>query len=72
MKTSELRERRLDETKTGLGELLEENFNLRFQHVAGQLRSPIGLRQVRREMARVRAVLQEHELGLRPLVGGEE
>ena len=70
MKTSELRELSVEEAQGKLHDLEEEAFNLRFQHVSGQLTSPIRLRQVRRDMARVRTVLHEHELGLRTLAGG--
>jgi large subunit ribosomal protein L29 len=72
MKTNELREMTLEEVKGRLEELLEESFNLRFQHVSRQLSSPIRLRQVRREIACVRTVLQEHELGLKTLAGGDK
>jgi len=71
MKASELRGMGREEVRGRLDELQEESFNLRFQHVAGQLSSPIRLRQVRREIACVRTILQEHELGLRTLTGGE-
>lgn len=71
MKNSELREMSLDEVRGRLHDLDEEAFNLRFQHVSGQLTSPIRLRQVRRDIARARTVLHEHELGMRILAGGE-
>ena len=72
MKTNELREMTLEEVKGRLEELLEESFNLRFQHVSRQSSSPIRLRQVRREIACVRTVLQEHELGLKTLAEGDK
>ena len=71
MKATELRELSHQEVKVRLDELLEESFNLRFQHVASQLSSPIRLRQVRREIACIRTLLQEHELGLKTLTGGD-
>lgn len=70
MKISELREMSVQEVKTRLNELEEEAFNLRFQHVSAQLSSPIRLRQVRRDIARARTVLREHERGIRTLAGG--
>ena len=70
MKTSELREMSVDDVKARLIELQEEAFGLRFQHVSGQLTSPIRLRQVRREIAQARTVLRENELGIRALAGG--
>ena len=72
MKTSEFREMALAEVKARLQELQEESLNLRFQHVTAQLSSPVRIRQVRREIARARTVLREHELGMRTLGAGEE
>ena len=72
MKASAIRELSLEEVKAKLEDLLEESFNLRFQHASSQVASPIRLRQVRREIACVHTVLREHELGLRALAAGEE
>jgi large subunit ribosomal protein L29 len=72
MKISELREMSLEEVDTKLRDLQEEAFNMRFQHVSAQLSSPIRLRQVRRDIARVRTALREHELGIRTLAGGDK
>ena len=71
MECSELREMSVAEVQQRLQDLQEEAFNLRFQHASGQLLTPIRLRQVRRDIARVRTVLREHELGVRALAGGE-
>jgi large subunit ribosomal protein L29 len=61
MKTSELREQSAEELATRLDELEEESFNLRFQHTLGQLSSPLRLRDVRRDIARVRTLMVESE-----------
>ena len=71
MKVSELREMNVDDVKNKLEEFHEESFILRFQHVSGQLTSPIRLRQVRRDIAKAHTVLKEHVLGVRALTGGE-
>ena len=39
--------------------LKKELFNLRFQHVTGQLENPIRIREVKRTYARVRTILTE-------------
>ena len=70
MKVSELREMSADEVKNRLEELHEEAFNLLFQHVSGQLTTPIRLREVRRDIAKAHTVLKEHEIGIRTLAGG--
>ena len=58
MKAGELRDLSNQDLKTRLDELLEEAFNLRFQHVSGQLSSPIRLRQVRRDIASAQTILR--------------
>jgi large subunit ribosomal protein L29 len=61
MKTSELREQTPEDLQVRLEELEEESFNLRFQHTLGQLSSPIRLRDVRRDIARVQTLLSENQ-----------
>ena len=72
MDCSELREMSVLEVQQRLSALQEEAFNLRFQHASGQLLSPIRLRQVRRDIARILTVLRQHELGIRTLAGGNQ
>ena len=67
MKAAELRAFSVEELQGRLTDLEEESFNLRFQHTLGQLSSPIRLREVRRDAARARTLLREHDLGLRKL-----
>lgn len=61
MKTSELREQSAEDLTERLEDLEEESFNLRFQHTLGQLSNPIRLRDVRRDIARVRTLMNENE-----------
>ncbi len=61
MKASELREQNNEDLTSRLEELEEESFNLRFQHTLGQLSNPIRLRDVRRDIARVRTLMNENE-----------
>ena len=42
--------------------LKKELFNLRFQHVTGQLENPIRMKNLKRDIARVKTVLREQEL----------
>ena len=37
-------------------------FNLRFQHVTGQLENPIKMRETKRDIARVKTIIREKEL----------
>lgn len=42
--------------------LKNELFNLRFQHVTGQLENPIKMRDIKKEIARVKTIIREKEL----------
>lgn len=42
--------------------LKKELFNLRFQHVTGQLENPLQMRDLKRTIARVKTVMREQEL----------
>lgn len=63
MKVAELREMSAEDLRRKAGDLQEERFNLRFQQTLGQLTSPIRLRQLRRDIARVHTVLTERGAG---------
>lgn len=59
MNTQELRVQEEGELRKALSGLLQEQFNLRMQRGTGQLNAPHELRRVRRDIARVRTVLNE-------------
>jgi large subunit ribosomal protein L29 len=59
MKASELKGKSPDELKTQLGDLQKEAFNLRFQRASGQLENTARVRQVRRDIARIKTILGE-------------
>ena len=61
-KAAELRELNDDELETRLAEANQELFNLRFQHVTGQLDNYARIGQVRRELARITTLLREREI----------
>ncbi len=62
-KARELREKESAELQTQLSELLREQFNLRMQKGSGQLSRPSRVRQVRRDIARIKTVLNEMKRG---------
>ena len=59
MIAQELREKNESELSEELTSLLQEQFNLRMQRGTGQLPTPHDLRRIRRDIARVRTVLNE-------------
>ncbi len=63
MKASELRDMKPMELETKLSELKAELFNLRFQHAINQLENPQRIKEVKRDIARVKTVLGGVDLG---------
>ena len=59
MKASELKDKSVEEPNTELLELLREQFNLRMQASTGQLAQSHLLRKVRRDIARVKTVINQ-------------
>jgi len=54
----DLRPKTADQLQEQLEDLRKEQFNLRFQRASGQLENTARVRQVRRDIARVKTVLQ--------------
>ena len=59
MKASELKEKSIEELNAELLELLREQFNYRMQASTGQLTQTHLLRNVRRNIARVKTIITE-------------
>ena len=59
MKANELRQKSTEELQKELHGLLEEQFKLRMQKGTGQLARPHLMKEARRNIARVKTVLQE-------------
>jgi large subunit ribosomal protein L29 len=59
MKASDLRSRTADELSEEVDTLGREIFNLRFQRASGQLENTARVRQVRRDIARIKTILGE-------------
>ncbi|NLJ73431.1 MAG: 50S ribosomal protein L29 [Firmicutes bacterium] len=64
MKAKEVRELSTSELEQKLEELKEELFNLRFQLATGQLDNPMRIREVRKNIARVKTVMRERVLDI--------
>lgn len=59
MSANELRDKTPDQLKEQLADLKKEAFNLRFQQASGALENTARVRQVRRDAARVKTILNE-------------
>ena len=62
MELKKMREMTDLELSAELKKKKNELFNLRFQHVTGQLDNPIKMRDVKKEIARVKTIMREKEL----------
>lgn len=62
MKSNELRNLSIEELQKKLVDFKDELFSLRFQMVTGQLGNPMRIREVKRNIARVKTILREIEL----------
>ncbi|MEK7848144.1 MAG: 50S ribosomal protein L29 [Chloroflexota bacterium] len=63
MKTTEARALDIADLKRRLDETYRELFNLRFQQATRQLTKTSEIRRVKKDIARIRTVLRERELG---------
>ena len=64
MKVKEVRQLSEAELANRLAELKAELFNLRFQLATGQLDNPLKVKAVRKNIARVKTIVRERELGI--------
>ena len=61
MKASEIRELTLEELRQREEDVSEELFNLKFQLATAQLENKMRVRQVRRDLARIKTIMREKQ-----------
>ena len=59
MKVAEIREMTVDDLQTRVKDLDDELFRLRIQKSMGQLDAPVKVRELRRDLARIKTILRE-------------
>ena len=59
MIASDLRKKSTDDLDKALIELRQEQFNLRMQRASGQLSNPARFKEVQKDIARIKTVLNE-------------
>jgi len=59
MKTGEIRDLNPEEMHQKVSDLKAELFNLRFQHAIGQLEDPQKMKQMKRDIARLKTFIRE-------------
>ena len=63
MKAEEFRHMTVDQLEDQLAKLKKEQFNLRFQRASGQLENTSRVREVRRDIARIKTVQAQKRSG---------
>ena len=63
MKTAELRDKSVDELNQRERDLREQLYKLRFQRATGRLENPMKMREVKREIARIKTLVVERSRG---------
>lgn len=61
-KIEELRKLSNEELESKIKEAKEELFNLRFQQATGNLEKPVRLRDLRKNVAKMKTIIREREL----------
>ena len=64
-KAKQFHEMTTDELNAKVNSLKNELFNLRFQQTTGQLKNPLMLRTVKKDIARALTILKEREGGIK-------
>ena len=62
MKTKEIREMNAADLEKKVADLKEELFTLRFQMATGQCENPTKVREIRKDIARIKTIAREAEL----------
>jgi large subunit ribosomal protein L29 len=62
MELKKMREMTEAELNAELLKMKKDLFNLRFQHVTGQLENPVKMRETKKDIARVKTIIREKEL----------
>ncbi len=63
VKTKDIRKLETKDIEKKIKEAKEELFNLRFQQAAGNLEKPSRLNELRKDVARMKTIIRERELG---------
>ena len=64
MKIQDIRDLSTQELEDKIKDLKEELFNLRFQNATNQLDNPVRIASVKKDIARVKTILKDKELGI--------
>ena len=72
MRAAEIRRLSPEELTQRLDDSADDLFRLRFQLISGQLQNHRRIRQIRREIARIKTIIRERELQINQAMNEEE
>jgi large subunit ribosomal protein L29 len=72
MKAIEMRRLSLEELSQRLSDSADDLFRMKFQLISGQLQNPMRIKNARREIARIKTIIQERELQINQAPTEEE
>lgn len=72
MKAAEMRRLSLEELSQRLDDSADDLFRMKFQLISGQLQNTIRIKGTRREIARIKTIVQERELQINQASTEEE
>jgi len=72
MKAAEMRRLSLEELSQRLGDSADDLFRMKFQLISGQLQNTMRIKGTRREIARIKTIIQERELQINQASTEEE
>jgi len=64
VKVKEVKEMSPEELKKSLDDSKDELFRLKFQLATGQLDNPMRIKEVKKDIARVKTIIRQRELGI--------
>lgn len=67
VKVKEIKEMSADELRKALDDSKDELFKLKFQLATGQLDNPMRIKEVKKDIARVKTIIRQRELGFFPV-----
>lgn len=65
MRISEIKEQTKEELEAKLADIKKSIFNLKFQKATGQLENPVKIRNLRKDIARIKTLLREKEFNMK-------
>ena len=61
MKAKDLKKENIQELSSKLDDLRKKHMEMRFEHASGTLKSPVQMRMIKKDIARISTIIKEKE-----------